>query len=97
MSVLALNHHNTPVFTFIDRFKQIIYGKVFLLNVYIRHTNFVKVLYFIVGFSHDIKYIPKVNYCKVIMRQKHKSNVASFQLAKGGAIPTLTHQRLERV
>jgi len=26
------------------------------------------------------------------MRQKHKSNVAGFHLAKGGAIPTLTHQ-----
>jgi len=28
------------------------------------------------------------------MRQKHKSNVAGFHSAKGGAVPTLTHQKI---
>lgn len=26
------------------------------------------------------------------LRQKHKSNAAGFHPAKGGAVPTLTHQ-----
>lgn len=31
-----------------------------------------------------------------VKRKKHKSNATSFQLVEGGAVPTFTHQRLEK-
>jgi len=56
--------------------------------------------------THDINWLRKnidPNACAVEtkgknrfiydLRQKHKSNVAGFHSAKGGAVPTLTHQK----
>ena len=92
MALAIFDHHNAPIFAFIDRFQQIIYGGVFLLNIHIRHTYFVKVLDFVVDFSHVNNYRLTGVIIKRNMRQQSKSSSASFHEVEGGAIPTLTHQ-----
>ncbi len=99
MTILALDNHNPPIFASFNILQKIRDATVSLLNIDIRHTNFVKVLYFIVGSNffrfHGSKYSRPLLKIKSNMRQKHKSNVAGFHSAKGGAVPTLAHHRLE--
>lgn len=89
MSVFTLDHHNTPVLAFINRLQQFLDREVLFLHIHIRHANFVKILYLIVGFFHVDKYSINSGQDK---RWKHKSNATVFHTVKGGAVPTSTHQ-----
>ena len=63
-----------------------------------RHAYFVKLLYLIIyRLVHSCQSMALPLKIKLDMRQKHKSNVAGFHSAKGGAVPTLTHQNSDRI
>lgn len=71
------------------------YGAEYLDGYQLRY------IYFIDKSSRDRLTVPEVPFSEIEsmgakmykgMRQKHKSNAASFHEAEGGAVPTLTHQ-----
>lgn len=95
ISNFAIYFNQSPPFVFINRLNCFFASIICFLNINPRHYNFVEILYFVIGlFFHKLKYISLPLYNKLNMRQKHKSNVAVFHTAKGGAVPTLTHHKM---
>jgi len=88
------NFHDSVCFSRIKRFSRITNTIKSFLYVTPSKADLVVILDFVVRCSHRAEYTSQTDKSKLNMRQKHKSNVAGFHSAKGGAIPTLTHQKI---
>jgi len=86
--------HNSVCFGCIKRFGCIKNTIESFLYITPSKADLVVILDFVVRCCHRAEYTSQTDKSKLNMRQKHKSNVAEFHSVKGGAIPTLTHQKI---